>query len=153
MNNSLDENLKEIIEEERDEDFNQKENSGIFGKSFVPKKVYTKAKVQKELLILKHKIINIQQQIRLKDEEIEEIKNRASMKSLIFKSSMLNTKMVKLYKIRTKNDKIEKSSIPRKNIEKGNLKNELDYYTKKNRSFISENKSVEESYNKVKNEY
>ena len=153
MNNSLDENLKEIIEEERDEDFNQKENSGIFGKSFVPKKVYNKAKIQKELLILKHKIINIQQQIRLKDEEIEEIKNRASMKSLIFKSSMLNTKMVKLYKIRTKNDKIEKSSIPRKNIEKGNLKNELDYYTKKNRSFISENKSVEESYNKVKNEY
>ena len=44
MNNSLDENLKEIIEEERDEDFNQKENSGIFGKSFVPKKVYNKAK-------------------------------------------------------------------------------------------------------------
>ena len=153
INNSLDENLKEIIEEERDEDFNQKDNSGIFGKSFVPKKVYTKAKVQKELLILKHKIINIQQQIRLKDEEIEEIKNKASMKSLIFKSNMLNTKMVKLYKIRTKNNKFEKSSIPRKNIERGNLINELDYYTKKNKSFISENKSVEESYNKVKNEY
>ena len=64
-------NLKEIIEEERDEDFNQKENSGIFGKSFVPKKVYNKAKIQKELLILKHKIINIQpkKQQRRKNKE------------------------------------------------------------------------------------
>ena len=149
MNNSLDEQMKEIIEEEKDD----KDMSLIFGKSAVPKKVYNKVKIKSELSILKHKIITIQQQIRLKDEEIEEIKSKATMKNLIFQSNMLDTKMVKLHKIKTKNNHFERLSIPKKNIKKGNLINELDYYTKKNKSFISENKTVEESYLKVRNEF
>lgn len=151
MNNSLDDqiNPRETIEEEKDE----KDLSGIFGKSVVPKKVYNKVKIKSELSILKHKIINLQKQIRAKDEEIEEIKSKASMKNLIFQSNLLNTKMVKLHKIKTKNNKIEKLSIPIKNIKRGNLKNELDYYTKQNKSFICENKNAEESYIKARNEF
>ena len=153
INNSLDEqmNLKEIIEEEKDEDFNK--NSEFFNKSVVPKKVYNKAKIQSKLSILKHRLIDIQQKIKLKEEEIEEIKNKACLKNLIFQSNLLNTKMVKLHKIKTKNDKYEKFSIPQKSIHRGNLKNELDYYTKKNKSFISENKTAEKSYYKVINEF
>ena len=157
INNSIDEpmNLNEVIEEEKDEDFNQKENNNsvAFGKSVVPSKVYNKVKAQGELSKLKHRILNIQKQIRLKDEEIEEIKNKTCMKHLIFQSKVLNTKMVKLHKIKTTNNKFEKLFISNKSIQRENLKNELDYYTKKNKSFISENKSVEENYNKVRNEF
>jgi len=154
-NNSVDEqmNLKDIIEVEKYEDnFNPKDQSGVFGKSFVFSKIYNKAKIRSELSILKHQIINIQQKIRLKDEEIEEIKSNASMKGLIFKSHMLNKKMIRLQKIKTKNYEIENSSIPLIQTEKG-LKNELEYYTKKNKSFISQNKNVEENYLKMRNEY
>ena len=155
-NNSVEEqmNLKDIIEVEKYEDnFNQRDQSGVFGKSFVFSKIYNKAKIRSELSVLKHQIINIQQKIRLKDEEIEEIKSNASMKGLIFKSHMLNKKMIRLHKIKTKNYEIENSSIPLIQTEKGNLKNELEYYTKKNKSFISQNKNVEENYLKMRNEY
>ena len=151
INNSIDEqmNLKEIVEEEKD----GKNASIIFGKSEITNKFYNKLKLKFELSVLKYNIIKIQYKLGLKDEEIEEVKTKASMKNLLLQSNTLNTKMVKLRKIKTKNNKFEKLSIPKKNIRSGNLKNELDYYTKKNRSFISENKSVEESYIKVRNEY
>ena len=55
-------NLKDIIEVEKYEDnFNQKDQSGVFGKSFVFSKIYIKAKIRSELSVLKHQIINIQQ--------------------------------------------------------------------------------------------
>jgi len=52
----------------------------------------------------------------------------------------LNKKMIRLQKIKTKNQEFEYSSIPLIRTEKGNLINELDYYTKKNKSYLSQNK-------------
>ena len=110
-------------------------------------------KVKSELSQIKHQIINIQQKLRLKEDEIEDIKHRTTMKSLKFQSNMLNKKMIRLQKIKTKNQEFEYSSIPLIRTEKGNLINELDYYTKKNKSYLSQNKGAEESYLKVKNEF
>ena len=156
INNSIEEplNVKDVIEEEKDEDkFNEKDQSAIFGKSFIFSKVFTKMKVKSELSQIKHQIINIQQKLRLKEDEIEDIKHRTTMKSLKFQSNMLNKKMIRLQKIKTKNQEFEYSSIPLIRTEKGNLINELDYYTKKNKSYLSQNKGAEESYLKVKNEF
>jgi hypothetical protein len=108
-------------------------------------------KAKSELSQIKHQIINIQQKLRVKEDEIEDIKNRTTMKSLMFNSIVLNKKMIRLQKIRTKNQEFEYSSIPLIKTEKGNLINELDYYTKKHQSYISQNKEAEESYLKVKN--
>ena len=154
INNSLEEkiNSKEVKEEEKDKIFNNKDNID-FNKLSSMNKLYNKLKAKSELCLLRHRLINIQEKIRFKDEEIDEIKSKTSMKHLIFQRTFLNTQMVKLRKIKTRNDKIEKLSIPKKKLEKGNLKNELDYHTKKNRSFITENKSVEENYIKIKNEF
>ena len=153
-NNSKEEqiNTKEIIEEEKDcDNFNPKEQSAIFGKSFVYSQVFTKMKAKSELSQIKHQIINIQQKLRVKEDEIEDIKNRTTMKSLMYQSNMLDKKMIRLQKIKTKNQEFEYSSIPLIKTEKGNLINELDYYTKKHQSYISQNKEAEESYLKVKN--
>ena len=147
-------NSKGVIEEEKDMDnFNQKEQSAIFGKSFIYSQVFTKMKAKSELSQIKHQIINIQQKLRVKEDEIEDIKNRTTMKSLMFNSIVLNKKMIRLQKIRTKNQEFEYSSIPLIKTEKGNLINELDYYTKKHKSYISQNKEAEESYLKAKNEF
>ena len=115
INNSIEEplNVKDVIEEEKDEDkFNEKDQSAIFGKSFIFSKVFTKMKVKSELSQIKHQIINIQQKLRLKEDEIEDIKHRTTMKSLKFQSNMLNKKMIRLQKIKTKNQEFEYSSIP-----------------------------------------
>ena len=147
-------NSKEVIGEEKDYDnFNQREQSAIFGKSFVYSQVFTKMKAKSELSQIKHQIINIQQKLRVKEDEIEDIKNRTTMKSLMYQSNMLNKKMIRLQKIKTKNQEFEYSSIPLIKTEKGNLINELDYITKKNQSYLSQNKEAEESYMKVKNEF
>ena len=155
LNHSLEEqmNFKEIIEEVKDEDDYYREQSCIFGKSTVYSKVYNKMKIKSELSHLKHRIINIQQKLRTKDDEIEDIKAKATMKNIIFKSNMLNKKMIKLQKLKSKNQEIEYTSIPLIKLEKGNLKNELEYQSKKHQSFISENKFAEENYIKVKNEF
>ena len=156
-NNSKEEpiNSKEIIEEEEKDyyNFNPKEQSAIFGKSFVYSQVFSKMKAKSELSQIKHQIINIQQKLRFKEDEIEDIKNRTTMKSLMYQSNVLNTKMIRLQKIKTKNQEFEYSSIPLIKTEKGNLINELDYYTKKHQSYICQNKEAEESYLKVKNEF
>ena len=155
LNHSLEEqmNFKEIIEKVKDEDDYYREQSCIFGKSTVYSKVYNKMKIKSELSHLKHRIINIQQKLRTKDDEIEDIKAKATMKNIIFKSNMLNKKMIKLQKLKSKNQEIEYTSIPLIKLEKGNLKNELEYQSKKHQSFISENKFAEENYIKVKNEF
>ena len=154
INNSLEEqmNLKEVNKKEKNKIFNNKEDID-FDKLLLTNKIYNKLKAKSELCLLRHKIINIQEKIKLKDEEIEEIKSKATMKHLIFQSTFLSAQMIKLQKIKIKNDKIGKLSIPKKNIEKGNLKNELDYHAKKNKSFITENKNIEENYIKAKNEF
>ena len=161
-NNSLEEqinSIKEIIEE-KDEEKNIKEGektiqieSGLFEKSSVPKRVFNILKVKSELSSLKHKLINIQQKIRLKDEEIEELKSRAKMKNIIFQKNMLDSKMITLHKIQTKNKEIEEISLPNKNLLNENLKKKVQYYNEINKTYLADNKEVEEDYIKMKNEY
>ena len=161
-NNSLEEqinNIKEIIEE-KDEEKNGKEGektiqieSGLFEKSSVPKRVFNILKLKSELSSLKHKLINIEQRIRLKDEEIEEIKSRAKMKNLIFQKNMLDSKMLALHKIIIQNKEIEEKSLPNKNLLNENLKKELKYYNEMNKNYLTGNKDAEEDYLKKKSEY
>ena len=162
INNSLEEqinSLKEIIEE-KDEEKIVKDGektiqveSGLFEKSSVPKRVFNILKVKSELSSLKHKLINIQQKIRLKDEEIEELKSRAKMKNIIFQKNMLDSKMIALHKIQTKNKEIEEISLPNKNLLNENLKKKVKYYNEINKTYLADNKDAEEDYIKMKNEY
>ena len=162
INNSLEEqinSLKEIIEE-KDEEKIVKDGektiqveSGLFEKSSVPKRVFNILKVKSELSSLKHKLINIQQKIRLKDEEIEELKSRAKMKNIIFQKNMLDSNMIALHKIQTKNKEIEEISLPNKNLLNENLKKKVKYYNEINKTYLADNKDAEEDYIKMKNEY
>ena len=162
INNSLEEQINSIkaIIEEKEEEKPAKERekslqieSGLFEKSSVPKRVYHVLKVKSELSFLKHKLINIQQKIRLKDEEIEELKSRAKMKNIIFQKNMLDSKMITLHRIIIKNKEIEEISLPNKNLINENLKKELKYYNEINKTFIEGNKGAEEDYLKKKNEF
>ena len=152
-NNNSEDLIKTIEEKEEDKENIFPIENGIFEKSSVPTKLFTVLKVKSQLSSLKHQIINIQQKIKLKDEEIEEIRSRAKMKNIIFQSNILDSKMVALHRIKTKNREIEEISLPQKNILRENLKKELDYYTKIKEEFINDNKGVGENYLKIKNEY
>ena len=160
-NNSLEEqinNIKEIIEEKDEEKITKEENylqidSGLFEKSAIPSKLYNVLKVKSELSAIKHKIINIQQQIKLKDEEITDIKSKSTMKNIIYQSNILGSKMVTLKRIKIKNKEFEELSYNLQNIQKQNLKKELEYYSKINKSFVEENKGAGENYLKMKNQF
>ena len=162
INNSLEEQInciKEIIEE-KEEDKNQKEpekvvhiESGIFEKSSVPRRIFDILKAKSELSVLKHKLINIQQKIRTKDEEIEELKSRAKFKNIIFQKNVLDSKMITLHRIKTKNKEMEEISLPTKNLLNENLKKELKYYNEINKTYIEGNKGAEEDYLKKKSEF
>ena len=162
INNSLEEQInciKEIIEE-KEEDKNQKEpekvvhiESGIFEKSSVPRRIFNILKAKSELSVLKHKLINIQQKIRTKDEEIEELKSRAKFKNIIFQKNVLDSKMITLHRIKTKNKEMEEISLPTKNLLNENLKKELKYYNEINKTYIEGNKGAEEDYLKKKSEF
>ena len=161
-NNSLEEQIKCIKEiiEEKDEEKVVKEpektvqiESGLFEKSSVPTRLFNILKVKSELSALKHKLINIQQKIKLKDEEIDDIKSKAKMKNIIFQKNLLNSKMIVLNKIITKNKEIEEISLPNKNLKIETLKKELKYYNDINKTYIVGNKDVEEDYHKKKSEY
>jgi len=161
-NNSLEEqinSIKEIIEE-KDEEKNVKEEekpvqieSGLFEKSSVPKRLFEILKAKSELSSIKHKLINIQQQIRLKDEEIEELKSRAKMKNIIFQKNTLDSEILTLNLIKKKNKEIEEISLPNKNLLNENLKKELKYYNEINKTYLEGNKDAEEDYLKKKSEY
>ena len=124
-------NINDIIDEKDEE---KQENiypieTGLFEKSFVPTKIYSVLKLKSELSTIKHKIINIQQKIRLREEEIEEIRSKAKMKNIIFQSNLLGSKMITLHRMKSKNKEIEETSILMKNRLRENLKKELEYYT------------------------
>ena len=153
-NNSIEE--ENIIKDEKEEkdDLNRYQiESGIFEKSMIPSRFYNILKVRSELSTLKHKMIKLQQNMKFKEEEINEIKNRAKMKNIIHKSNLLGQNISELHKIKTKNKKIETISIPTKNLQYENLKKELEYYTKINKSVLSENKNANENYLTIKNEF
>ena len=162
INNSLEEqinNIKEIIEE-KEEDKQGKEGektvqieSGLFEKSSVPTRVFNILKVKSELSALKHKLINIQQRIKTKEEEIEELKSRAKMKNIIFQKKTLDSKMITLNLIKWKNKEIEEVSLPTKNLLNENLKKDLKYYNEINKNYNVGNKDAEEDYLKKKNEF
>lgn len=89
----------------------------------------------------------------MKDEEINEIKNRAKMKNIIFQSNLLGKNMTELHKIKTKNKEIEDISIPSKNWQYENLKKKLEYYQKMNESALAESKNSNDNYISIKNEF
>ena len=153
-NNSIEEenNIKDE-KEEKDDLYKYQIESGIFEKSMIPSRFYNILKVRNELSTLKHRMIKLQQNMKFKEEEINEIKNRAKMKNIIYQSNLLGQNISELHKIKTKNKKIETISIPTKNLQYENLKKELEYYTKINKSVLSENKNANENYLTIKNEF
>ena len=162
INNSIEEQIKcikEIIEEKNEEKSTKEPEkilqieSGIFEKSSVPSRKFNILKVKTELSTLKHKLINIQQKIRLKEEEITEIKSKAKMKNIIFQKNVLDSKMISLHIMQSKNKEIEEISLPNKNLIIENLKKELKYYDEINKSYLVKNKDAEEDYLKKKSEY
>ena len=150
-NNSIEEENK--IKDEKDDLNKYQIESGIFEKSMIPSRFYNILKVRSELSTLKHRMIKLQQNMKFKEEEINEIKNRAKLKNIIYQSNLLGQNISELHKIKTKNKKIETISIPTKNLQYENLKKELDYYTKINESVLSENKNANENYLTIKNEF
>lgn len=161
MNNSNNNKINNSIEEENNTKDEKKEKddlnkyqieSGIFENSMIPSRFYNLLKVRSELSSLKHRMIKLQQNMKFKEEEINEIKNRAKMKNIIQQSNLLGQNISELYKIKTKNKKIETITIPTKNLQYENLKKELEYYTKINESVLSENKNANENYLTIKNE-
>ena len=160
-NNSLEEQIKCIKEqiEEKDEgkasriEKSLQIESGIFEKSAVPTRVYNILKAKSELSFLKHKLINIQQKIRLKDEEIEELKSKAKMKNILYQKNVLDSKMITLQQVQSKNKEIEEISLPSKNLIMENLRKNLKYYNEINKSYLVGNKDIEENYFKKKNEF
>ena len=162
INNSIDEQIKCIKEiiEEKNEEKSVKEpekvlqiESGIFEKSSVPSRKYSILKVKTELSTLKYKLISIQQKIRLKEEEITEIKSKAKMKNILFQKNILDSKMISLHKMQNENKMIEEISLPNKNLIIENLKKELKYYNEINKTYLEKNKDAEEDYLKKKTEY
>ena len=162
INNSLEEqinSIKEIIEE-KDEEKNIKEGEktiqidrGFFEKSNVPKRLINVLRVKSELSLIRHKLINIEQKLKIKDEEIDELKSRAKMKNIVFQKSVLDSKIVILNRIKTKNKELEEISLPNKTLMKNTLKKELQYYTELNKTFLVGNRDAEEDFVKKKNEF
>jgi len=150
-NNSIEEEIN--IKDEKDDLNKYQIESGIFEKSMIPSRFYNILKVRSELSTLKHRMIKLQQNMKFKEEEINEIKNRAKMKNIIYQSNLLGQNISELHKIKIKNKKIETISIPTKNLQYENLKKELEYYTKINESVLSENKNANENYLNIKNEF
>ena len=150
-NNSIEE--ENNIKDEKDDLNKYQIESGIFEKSMIPSRFYNILKVRSELSTLKHRMIKLQQNMKFKEEEINEIKNRAKMKNIIYQSNLLGQNISELHKIKIKNKKIETISIPTKNLQYENLKKELEYYTKINESVLSENKNANENYLNIKNEF
>lgn len=89
----------------------------------------------------------------MKEEEINEIRNRAKMKNIIFQSNILGRNISELHKIKSKNKKIEDISIPAKNLQYENLQKKLEYYKKMNESAMIESKNSNENYISMKNEF
>ena len=162
INNSLEEQInciKEIIEE-KDEEKNIRKREkniqidpGFFEKSSVPKGMINILKVKSELSLIRHKLLNIEQKIKIKDEEIDELKSRAKMKNIVFQRSILDSKMVVLHRVKTINKELEEVSLPSKTLLKDNLKKELQYYNGLNKTFLVGNKDAEEEFIKKKNEF
>ena len=149
--NSIEE--ENSIKEINDELNKYQIENGLFEKSVVSSKYYNILKAKAELATLKHKMIIIKQVISMKDEEINEIKNRAKMKNIIFQSNLLGKNMTELHKIKTKNKEIEDISIPSKNWQYENLKKKLEYYQKMNESALAESKNSNDNYISIKNEF
>jgi hypothetical protein len=160
-NNSLEEQIKCIKEtiEEKDEDKGAKIEktlqieSGIFEKSSVPTRVFNILKAKSELSFLKHRLINIQQKIKLKNNEIEELKSKAKMKNILFQKNVLDSQMITLQQAQSKKKEIEEISLPSKNLMMENLRKNLKYYNEINKSYLVGNKDIEENYFKKKNEF
>ena len=162
INNSLEEqinSIKEIIEE-KDEEKNIREGEktiqidrGFFEKLNVPKRLINVLRVKSELSLIRHKLINIEQKLKIKDEEIDELKSRAKMKNIVFQKSVLDSKIVILNRIKTKNKELEEISLPNKTLMKNTLKKELQYYTELNKTFLVGNRDAEEDFVKKKNEF
>ena len=162
INNSLEEqinSIKEIIEE-KDEEKNIREGEkiipidrGFFEKSNVPKRLINVLRVKSELSLIRHKLINIEQKLKIKDEEIDELKSRAKMKNIVFQKSVLDSKIVILNRIKTKNKELKEISLPNKTLMKNTLKKELQYYTELNKTFLVGNRDAEEDFVKKKNEF
>ena len=151
FNNSIEE--ENSIKEINDELNKYQIENGLFEKSVVSSKYYNILKAKTELSTLKHKMIKMKQIINQKEEEIDEIRNRAKMKNIIFQSGVLGRNMTELHKIKTRNKEIENISIPAKNLQYENLKKEFEYYTKKNRSAMAESKDASENYFSIKNQF
>ena len=160
-NNSLEEQIKCIKEtiEEKDENKGAKIEktlqieSGIFEKSSVPTRVFNILKAKSELSFLKHRLINIQQKIKLKNNEIEELKSKAKMKNILFQKNVLDSQMITLQQAQSKKKEIEEISLPSKNLMMENLRKNLKYYNEINKSYLVGNKDIEENYFKKKNEF
>ena len=151
FNNSIEE--ENSIKEINDELNKYQIENGLFEKSLVSSKYYNILKAKIELSTLRHKMIKIKQVINQKEEEIDEIRNRAKMKNIIFQSGLLGRNMTELHKIKTINKEIENVSIPAKNLQYENLKKELEYYTKKNESALAESKDASENYTTIKSQF
>ena len=147
QNNEEDNSIKEINEE-----LNKYQiENGLFEKSVVSTKFYNLLKAKAELATLKHKMIIIKQAINIKEEEINEIRNRAKMKNIIFQSNTLGRNISELHKIKSKNKEMEEKSIL-KNLQYENLQKKLEYYKKLKESSEADSTNSNENYQTIKNE-
>ena len=154
INNSIEEEKDNNSIKEVNEELNKYQiENGLFEKSVISSKFYNILKAKTELSTLKHKMIKLKENINLKEEEINEIKNRAKMKNIIFQSNLLGKNMSELHKLKTKNKEIEDISIPNKHLQYENLKKELEYYKNINKNALAESKTANENYVSVKNEF
>ena len=75
------------------------------------------------------------------------------MKNIIYQSNILGSKIYTLRRMNSKNKKFKELSLNLKNVQRENLKKELEYYSKINKSFEEENKGTGDNYIKIKTQY
>ena len=151
-NNNLEEENNTI--NEINEELNKYQvESGLFTESEISAKFHNLLKAKVELSTLKLKMIKIKQIINLKEDEINDIRNKTKMKNIIFQSNLLVKNMSELHKMKTKNIQIENVSIPARNLKNENLQKELELYNKKREEVFADNKIVDEDLYKNQDEF
>ena len=139
-------NFKSNSIETRDSNFDSK----LFEGSGIPSGVFKSLLVKTELSSLRHKMISIQENILIKEEEINEVFDKSKMKNILLESNKLLFQSNELQKIQTRTNELETFLIPNKTKLLDNLKDEFDYYDNIKKKVTDELNSYKEKYSSLK---
>ena len=145
-NFALKKNFKSNSIETRDSNFDSK----LFEGSGIPSGVFKSLLVKTELSSLRHKMISIQENILIKEEEINEVFDKSKMKNILLESNKLLFQSNELQKIQTRTNELQTFLIPNKTKLLDNLKDEFDYYDNIKKKVTDELNSYKEKYSSLK---